>query len=88
VNEKMEKSSINNNAKNNINIHKETSKITKEFVKNANNISENSKAILLQVLIQLYRAGFRKLIPLFEDSRRANVYDNLVSDFHQQKVNP
>jgi hypothetical protein len=75
-----DKSSINHNANNNINIHKETSKITRDIVKNANNISKNSKTILLQALIQLYRAGFRKLIPLFEDSRRANVYDNLVSE--------
>jgi hypothetical protein len=56
-----EKSSINNNARNNINIHKETSKITRDIVKNANNISKNSKTILLQALIQLYRAGFSEL---------------------------
>ena len=30
--------------------------------------------------MDLFRAGFRKLIPLFEDSGRANVYDNLVSE--------
>jgi hypothetical protein len=43
-----DKSSINHNANNNINIHKETSKITRDIVKNANNISKNSKTILLQ----------------------------------------
>jgi hypothetical protein len=46
----------------------------------ANDVSKISKTISLQTLIQLYRSGFRKLIPLFADSRRANVYDNLISE--------
>ena len=63
-----------------INIPKKTSKITHNIVENANNISKNSKTIRVQTLIQLYKAGFRKLIPLSEDSRRANVYNNLISE--------
>ena len=41
---------------------------------------ENSKTIPVQVLIQHFRAGFRKMVPLFADSIRANVYsDNFIS---------
>ena len=57
----MEKKlSIDNNVRKNINIRKETSKITQDIVENANDISNNSKTILVQTLIQLYRAGFQE----------------------------
>jgi hypothetical protein len=35
---------------------------------------ENGKTIPVEVLLQQFRAGFRKLVPLFVDSKRANVY--------------
>jgi hypothetical protein len=71
--------SNNNNHKENINIPAITSNTTNNVIDRANNISENNKTIAHQTLIQLRRAGFRKLIPLFADSKRANVYDNLVT---------
>lgn len=74
------KSSIDYNVKKNINIRRKTSKITQDIVENVNDVSKNSKRILADTLIQLYRAGFKKLIPLHADSRRANVYDNLASE--------
>lgn len=40
----------------------------------------NNKTITSDVIIQLYTAGFRKLVPLTADSKRANVYDNLIAD--------
>jgi hypothetical protein len=42
--------------------------------------NSNSKIIPADVLIQLYNAGFRKLIPLMTDSKRANVYDHLITE--------
>jgi hypothetical protein len=39
---------------------------------------ENSKRIPSNILIQLYRAGFRKMVPLLVDSKRANVYRDLI----------
>ena len=75
----MEETSIGNNVKNNINISRETGEGPKDIAKNLNNITENSKTIPLETLVQLYKVGFRKLIPLFADSKRANVYDNLVT---------
>ena len=76
----MEESSIDNNINNNINISRETGEVNKDITNNLNNISENSKTISLVTLLQLYKVGFRKLIPLFADSRGANVYDNLVTE--------
>ena len=76
----MEESSIDNNVNNNININRETGEVTKDIAKNLNNISENSKTIPMETLLQLYKVGFRKLIPLFADSKRANVYNNLVTE--------
>jgi hypothetical protein len=40
----------------------------------------SSNTISSDVLIQLHNAGFRKMIPLLPDSKRANVYDHLVSE--------
>jgi len=40
----------------------------------------SSNTISSDVLIQLYNAGFRKMIPLLPDSKRANVYDHLVTE--------
>jgi hypothetical protein len=75
------KSSINNKVKDNINIPRETNEAVKGILdNNPNKIPENCKTILVQTLIALFRAGFRKLVPLFADSRRANVYDNLVNE--------
>jgi hypothetical protein len=44
------------------------------------NGKSNIKTISPDVLIQLYNAGFRKLIPLAPGSKRANVYDHLITD--------
>jgi hypothetical protein len=41
---------------------------------------ENSKTIPVEVLIQLSRAGFRKLVPLLSDSKRANAYGDLITE--------
>src|SRR5438128_11714144 len=41
---------------------------------------ENSKTIPAEFLIQLYRAGFRKLVPLLSDSKRANVHGDLITE--------
>jgi hypothetical protein len=78
----MEKkrSSNNNNVKKDINISRKTSKINEDVLENASDISKDSKKVSVQNLIELFRAGFRKLVPLFADSRRANVYDNLISE--------
>src|SRR5215208_786501 len=35
---------------------------------------ENNKTIPIEALIQLLQVGFRKMVPLFADSKRANVY--------------
>ena len=43
-------------------------------------IENNSETIPADHLIQLYNAGFRKLIPLLADSKRANVYDHLITE--------
>ena len=40
----------------------------------------NSNTIETSVLIQLYNAGFRKLVPLLPDSKKANVYDHLITE--------
>jgi hypothetical protein len=75
------KSSINYKVKDNINIPGETNEAAKPILdNNSNKIPENCKTILVQTLIALFRAGFSKLVPLFADSRRANVYDNLVNE--------
>jgi hypothetical protein len=74
----MEISSI-NNFKNNINVSRETSKITEDIVETAN-ISINGNTIPIQTLIQLNKAGFKKLVQLFADSRRANLYNNLIGE--------
>ena len=77
----MEKnSSIDNNVNKDINIQAKTNRVSRDIIENENDISNNTKTILVQTLIQLYRTGFRKLIPLHADSRRANVYDNLISE--------
>ena len=46
---------------------------------NNSNIAD-SKTIPFESLIRLYNAGFRKLVPLLADSKRANVYDHLITD--------
>ena len=77
----MEKnSSIDNNVNKDINLQNKTNRLTRDIIDNEGGIPNNSKTILVQTLIQLYRTGFRKLIPLHADSRRANVYDNLISE--------
>ena len=43
-----------------------------------NTTTENT--IPISVLNQLRNAGFRKLVPLLADSKRANVYDHLTTD--------
>ena len=40
----------------------------------------SNKTIQPDVLLQLYNAGFRKQVPLRSDSKRANVYDNLIAE--------
>ena len=40
----------------------------------------DSKAVPFESLSHLYNAGFRKLVPLLADSKRANVYDHLITD--------
>ena len=75
-----ELSSIDNNVNKDINIQAKTNRVSRDIIENENDISNNTKTILVQTLIQLYRTGFRKLIPLHADSRRANVYDNLISE--------
>jgi hypothetical protein len=45
-----------------------------------NTTTENTKTIPISVLNQLRDAGFRKLVPLLADSKRANVYDHLTID--------
>ena len=42
--------------------------------------SSPAKTLSPDVTIQLYRAGFRRLVPLLADSKRANVYDHLITD--------
>jgi hypothetical protein len=37
---------------------------------------ENDKTIPIEALIQLFQVGFRKMVPLFADSKRANVYSD------------
>jgi hypothetical protein len=76
----MENLSTDSNIKDNINISSETNKIREDIIETANDISKNGKTIPIQTLIQLYKSGFRKLVPLFADSRQANVYDNLISE--------
>ncbi|MGA9845141.1 MAG: hypothetical protein WBQ25_22785, partial [Nitrososphaeraceae archaeon] len=77
----MEKnSSIDNNVDKDLNLQTKTNRLTRDIIENESDIPNNSKTILVQTLIQLYRIGFRKLIPLHVDSRRANVYDNLISE--------
>ena len=36
---------------------------------------ENGKTIPIEILLKHFQAGFRKMVPLFADSKRANVYD-------------
>jgi hypothetical protein len=45
-----------------------------------NTTTEKTNTIPISVIIQLYNAGFRKLVPLLHDSKRANVYDHLITD--------
>ena len=40
----------------------------------------STKTIPTDHLLQLYNAGFRKQVPLRPDSKRANVYDNLITE--------
>lgn len=40
--------------------------------------TESGRIIAIDQLVELYSAGFRKLIPLLADSKRANVYDHLI----------
>ena len=40
----------------------------------------DSKTVSFESLVQLHNAGFRKLVPLLPDSKRANVYDHLITD--------
>jgi hypothetical protein len=54
-----------------------------KFQKRSNintNGSSDAKTISSDVLIQLYNAGFRKLVPLHTDSKRANVYGDLITE--------
>ena len=44
------------------------------------NSSPVTKTISSDVLIQLYNARFRKLVPLLPDSKKANVYDHLITE--------
>ena len=55
---------------------------SKDNSQNSRSINDNSnrKAIPADVLIQLHNAGFRKLVPLMGDSKRANVYDHLITE--------
>lgn len=76
----MENSSINNNVKNNINVNREAREVAEDSVEPTSNASINSSTIQIEILTQLYRAGFKKLVPLCADSKRANVYDNLLSE--------
>jgi hypothetical protein len=41
---------------------------------------DTNQTIGTSVLIQLYNDGFRKLVPLLPDSKRANVYDHLITE--------
>lgn len=45
-----------------------------------NTTTEKTNTLPISVIIQLYNAGFRKLVPLLHDSKRANVYDHLITD--------
>jgi hypothetical protein len=47
---------------------------------NPDSISKNDKTIPLELLIRLYEAGFRKLVSVHADSKRANVYVDLITD--------
>lgn len=40
----------------------------------------NRKTVPLELLIQLYKAGFRKLVPLLPNSKGANVYGDLITE--------
>jgi hypothetical protein len=44
------------------------------------NSSHTVKTISSNDIIQLHNAGFRKLVPLLADSKKANVYDHLITD--------
>jgi hypothetical protein len=44
------------------------------------NSDATAKAISSDDIFRLYNAGFRKLVPLLPDSKRANVYDHLITD--------
>lgn len=48
--------------------------------RNINGKFGSNKAIPSDVLIQLHKDGFRKLIPLMVDPKRANVYDHLITE--------
>jgi hypothetical protein len=39
-----------------------------------------AKTISLDILIQRYNAGFRKLVPLLPDSKIPNVHDHLITE--------
>lgn len=45
-----------------------------------NTTIEKTNTIPIDIIIQLYNAGLRKLVPLLHDSKRANVYDHLITD--------
>jgi hypothetical protein len=45
-----------------------------------NTTIENIKTIGTSVVIELYNARFKKLVPLSSDSKRANVYDHLITE--------
>jgi hypothetical protein len=44
------------------------------------NDNSNNKIIPSDTLLQLHNAGFRKLVPVMADSKRANVYDHLITE--------
>lgn len=70
--QKIEKSSTNNRIKENINIPGETNDTAKDIVDNSNKISDR-KTIPVQTLMELFRAGFRKLVPLFGAAKTAKI---------------
>ena len=46
----------------------------------SNKDNENAKIIPPHYLNELYNAGFKKLVPLLSDSKRANVYHHLITE--------
>jgi hypothetical protein len=53
---------------------------SKEYSNVNYNTNATHKAVSSDDIIRLYNTGFRKLIPLSADSKKANVYDHLITD--------